>query len=107
MNPQDLLQVTSKFEILAMKIHRNKRNGYIDFKAGGWGVTIYGAKEPPQHGDRVWIDLSYLDNPLADPNVEEIVDQVTGENTNLKGQIVYTCSIQSQERVEHVMAATR
>jgi hypothetical protein len=87
----------------ASKIHRNNKNGYIDLVSGGWGVEIH-SKTKPESGDKVFIDLSYLNDPPTDQTfAEEIVDKVLSESRDLKNSIKYICSIQSQDQVKSIM----
>src|ERR1019366_6094675 len=91
----------------ASKIHRNNKNGYIDLVSGGWGVEIH-SKTKPESGDKVFIDLSYLDNPPTDQTfAEEIVDKVLSESRDLKNSIKYICSIQSQDQVKSIMGINK
>ena len=56
-----IVRLAERFRVLAMsKMFQSKRNGYVDLKGGGWGVEVHNAKQEPQHGDRVWIDLAYM-----------------------------------------------
>lgn len=88
---------------VASKIHRDKRNGYLAFKDGTWGVGVY-SKTPPEPGDKVWIDLSYVENaPAGETSSEEFVAQTVGETRNLKGQVQYECTIQSQDDAERIL----
>lgn len=98
----NLQKLAERFRVLAMsKMFQSKRNGYVDLKGGGWGVEIHGAKQEPQHGDKVFIDLAYMD---MEGFSEEFVDQVLGESTDLRGHKKYVCSIQTQEHIEKLLA---
>jgi hypothetical protein len=86
----------------ASKVHRDKKNGYIDLVDGTWGVVVYSAKDIPKPGDRVWIDLSGMDDPSLSSQ-EEIINQVLHLTRNSKNQVAYQCSIQSQSDAERIL----
>lgn len=98
-----IVRFAERFRVLAMsKMFQSKRNGYVDLKGGGWGVEVHNAKQEPQHGDRVWIDLAYMG--MEGQSQEEFVDQVVGESTDLRGHKKYLCSIQTQKHIEKLLA---
>lgn len=80
----------------ATMVHKNKHNGYIDLKTGGWGVDLH-SKTAPKPGDRIFI---FLDDGNF---VEEFVDSVLNEYRDHRGHINYTVSIQSQDQVNQLI----
>jgi hypothetical protein len=59
------------------KVHRDKRNGYIDLKSGEWGAVIYG-KEAPVPGDKAFLTIPNNEPPQP-PWTEEVVKEVLSD----------------------------